>query len=122
VKTPAQVTSVQWSPHEKEFLTTHGYPTNGIMVHVYLSLDCIAEIKDAHDSHVLFSCVSPGGDMMCMGVGDENLKYWQIWEIPLQKILKRKEGQEVHDLTGSGILYCVQCCVCLLQSESNEPA
>lgn len=102
LKTPAQVTSVQWSPHKKEFLTTHGYPTNAIMVHAYPSLSRVAEIRDAHDSRVLFSCVSPAGDMVCTGAGDENLKFWRIWEVPRQK--KKKEGQEGRSLTGSGIL------------------
>ncbi|KAI9513543.1 WD40-repeat-containing domain protein, partial [Russula earlei] len=102
LKTPSQVTSVQWSPHKKEFLTTHGYPTNAIMVHAYPSLDRVAEIRDAHDSRVLFSCVSPTGDMVCTGAGDENLKFWRIWEIPPAK--KKKESQEGRGLTGSGIL------------------
>ncbi|KAH8987583.1 WD40-repeat-containing domain protein [Lactarius akahatsu] len=102
LKMPAQVTSVQWSPHKKEFLTTHGYPSNAIMVHAYPSLDRAAEIRDAHDSRVLFSCVSPAGDMVCTGAGDENLKFWRIWEIPPVK--KRKESKEGRSLTGSGIL------------------
>ncbi|KAN0139178.1 WD40 repeat-like protein [Lactarius tabidus] len=102
LKLPAQVTSVQWSPHRKEFLTTHGYPSNAIMVHAYPSLDRVAEIRDAHDSRVLFSCVSPGGDMVCTGAGDENLKFWRIWEIPPAK--KKKESKEGRSLTGSGIL------------------
>ncbi|KAH9000599.1 WD40-repeat-containing domain protein [Lactarius hatsudake] len=102
LKMPAQVTSVQWSPHKKEFLTTHGYPSNAIMVHAYPSLDRVAEIRDAHDSRVLFSCVSPAGDMVCTGAGDENLKFWRIWEIPPVK--KRKESKEGRSLTGSGIL------------------
>ncbi|KAH9064552.1 WD40-repeat-containing domain protein [Lactarius vividus] len=102
LKMPAQVTSVQWSPHKKEFLTTHGYPSNAIMVHAYPSLDRVAEIRDAHDSRVLFSCVSPAGDMVCTGAGDENLKFWRIWEIPSAK--KRKESKEGRSLTGSGIL------------------
>ncbi|KAI9464062.1 WD40-repeat-containing domain protein [Lactarius psammicola] len=102
LKMPAQVTSVQWSPHKKEFLTTHGYPSNAIMVHAYPSLDRVAEIRDAHDSRVLFSCVSPTGDMVCTGAGDENLKFWRIWEIPPVK--KRKESKEGRSLTGSGIL------------------
>jgi cell division cycle protein 20 (cofactor of APC complex) len=102
LKMPAQVTSIHWSPHKKEFLTTHGYPTNAIMVHAYPSLDRVAEIRDAHDSRVLFSCVSPAGDMVCTGAGDENLKFWRIWEIPPAK--KKKESQEGRSLTGSGIL------------------
>ncbi|KAI0252786.1 WD40 repeat-like protein [Lactifluus subvellereus] len=102
LKTPAQVTSVQWSPHKKEFLTTHGYPTNAVMVHAYPSLERVAEIRDAHDSRVLFSCVSPTGDMVCTGAGDENLKFWRIWEVPTAK--KKKESKEGRSLTGSGIL------------------
>ncbi|KAA1472352.1 WD40 repeat-like protein [Dentipellis sp. KUC8613] len=104
LKTPAQVTSIQWSPHKKEFLSTHGYPNNSIMVHAYPSLERVADIRDAHDSRVLFSSVSPAGDMVCTGAGDENLKFWRIWDIPVAK--KRKEGKEIHGggLTGSGIL------------------
>ena len=72
------------------------------MIHAYPSLDRVAEIRDAHDSRVLFSCVSPAGDMVCTGAGDENLKFWRIWEVP--RVKKKKEGQERSGLTGSGIL------------------
>ncbi|ETW77037.1 hypothetical protein HETIRDRAFT_421241 [Heterobasidion irregulare TC 32-1] len=103
LKTPSQVTSAQWSPHKKEFLTTHGYPTNSIMVHAYPSLERVAEIRDAHDSRVLFSAISPAGDMVCTGAGDENLKFWRIWDAPVIK--KKKDGKEGRGgLTGSGIL------------------
>jgi len=72
------------------------------MVHAYPSLSRVAEIRDAHDSRVLFSCVGPAGDMVCTGAGDENLKFWRIWEIPPVK--KKKEGQEGRGRTESGIL------------------
>jgi len=85
LKTPAQVTSIQFSPHRKEFLTTHGYPTNSIMVHSYPSMARVAEIRDAHDARVLFSAISPAGDIVCTGAGDENLKFWRIWDIPPKK-------------------------------------
>ncbi|KAI0316645.1 WD40 repeat-like protein [Amylostereum chailletii] len=103
LKTPAQVTSVIWSPHRKEFLTTHGYPNHSIMVHAYPSLERVAEIRDAHDQRVLFSCISPAGDVVCTGAGDENLKFWRIWEVPAAK--KKKDTKEVRGgVTGSGIL------------------
>jgi cell division cycle 20, cofactor of APC complex len=95
---------VQWAPHKKELLSTHGYPTNSIMVHAYPSLERIAEIRDAHDCRVLFSAVGPGGDVVCTGAGDENLKFWRIWEgVGAEK--KRKEGKEIRmNSTSSGIL------------------
>ena len=73
------------------------------MVHSYPSLDCVAEIRDAHDARVLFSCLSPSGDVVCTGAGDEELKFWRIWEIPTEK--KKKAIKEPRKgVTGSGIL------------------
>ncbi|KAG5221031.1 ubiquitin-protein transferase activating protein [Salix suchowensis] len=80
VQTPSQVTSILWAPAKKELLSTHGYPTNSIMVHAYPSMDRVAEIRDAHDSRVLFSAIGPAGDVVCTGAGDENLKFWRIWD------------------------------------------
>ncbi|KAF8180135.1 WD repeat-containing protein slp1 [Pholiota molesta] len=96
LRTPSQVTSIQWAPHRKELLSTHGYPTNSIMVHAYPSMERVAEIRDAHDSRVLFSCVGPAGDVVCTGAGDENLKFWRIWEVPTEGVKKKKVmGEEI---------------------------
>ncbi|RPD60693.1 WD40 repeat-like protein [Lentinus tigrinus ALCF2SS1-6] len=100
--TPAQISSIQWSPHRKEFLTTHGYPTNAIMVHSYPSMDKVAEIKDAHDSRVLFSAISPNGELVCTAAGDENLKFWKIWEAPKMKKKEAKDSRK--GSTAVGIL------------------
>jgi cell division cycle protein 20 (cofactor of APC complex) len=43
-------------------------------------MERVAEIRDAHDSRVLFSCVGPAGDVVCTGAGDENLKFWRVWD------------------------------------------
>ncbi len=102
IATPAQVTSLHFAPHKKEILSTHGYPTNSIMIHAYPSLERVAEIRDAHESRVLFSCVSPAGDMVCTGAGDENLKFWKVWEVPKSSSGKKKETLGAS--TSSGIL------------------
>jgi cell division cycle protein 20 (cofactor of APC complex) len=83
--TPAQVTSIQFTPLAKEVMTTHGFPTNSIMVHSYPSLVKVGEIKDAHDSRVLYSALSPVGDTVVTGAGDENVKFWKLWEVPAKK-------------------------------------
>ncbi|KAF8185037.1 WD40-repeat-containing domain protein [Mycena galopus ATCC 62051] len=100
--TPAQITSLHFAPHRKELFSTHGYPTNAIGVWSYPGLERVAEIRDAHDSRVLFSAVSPSGDMVVTGGGDENLKFWKIWDIPTSdksKVSGRGEG-----VTKSGVL------------------
>ncbi|KZS96777.1 WD40 repeat-like protein [Sistotremastrum niveocremeum HHB9708] len=89
LKTPGQVTSVKFSPHRKEFMSTHGLPTNGIMVHAYPSMERIAEIRDAHDARVLYSALAPGGEMVATAAADENLKFWRLWEAPPKKKVEK---------------------------------
>jgi cell division cycle protein 20 (cofactor of APC complex) len=67
-------------------------------------MERVAEIRDAHDSRVLFSCVSPAGDVVCTGAGDENLKFWRIWEVVgEEKTKKRKGAAGVEDVGGGRI-------------------
>ena len=103
LKTPSQITSILFAPSKKELLTTHGYPTNSIMVHAYPSMERVAEIRDAHDSRVLFSCVGPAGDVVCTGAGDENLKFWRIWEVASEEKMKKRKGTGIEDVGGGRI-------------------
>ena len=100
MKTPAQVANLIWSPHKKEILSTHGYPTNAIMVHAYPSMSLVADIRDAHDGRVLYATCSPAGEMVCTASsGDEDLRFWRIWDVPKEGKKKVKD----HDETGGGI-------------------
>jgi len=91
-KTPAQVTSIRFSPHRKEFVSTHGLPTNAIMVHAYPSMETVAEIRDAHDARVLYNALAPDGEMIVTAAADENLKFWKIWEAPPKKKVEKNRG------------------------------
>ncbi|TFK20989.1 WD repeat-containing protein slp1 [Coprinopsis marcescibilis] len=108
VRTPAQVTSLHWARDRKEIMSTHGFPTNSIMLHAYPSMERVAEIRDAHDSRVLFSCVGPAGDVVCTGGGDENLKLWRIWDLQKERVTSlkkpaKKDLAAVEDLGGGRI-------------------
>jgi len=75
------------------------------MLHAYPSMERVAEIRDAHDSRVLFSAVSPAGDMVVTGAGDENLKFWRIWEVEKESAGKKRKGTVGEESrTNSGIL------------------
>ncbi|PBK72574.1 WD40 repeat-like protein [Armillaria solidipes] len=100
-KTPAQISTIQWAPHKKEILTTHGYPTNAIMLHAYPSMERVAEIRDSHESRVLFSCVSPAGDLVLTGGGDESLKFWRIWEVPSASGKKKRMAYDDRPLNST---------------------
>ncbi|KAJ3554356.1 hypothetical protein NP233_g12439 [Leucocoprinus birnbaumii] len=103
--TPSQITSLHFSPTRKELLSTHGYPTNSIMIHAYPSMERVAEIRDAHDSRVLFSAVDPRGEVVCTGAGDENLKFWRVWESTVESGGGKKrsgKGAGVGEVGGGG--------------------
>jgi len=79
------------------------------MLHAYPSMERIAEIRDAHDSRVLFSALAPAGDVVVTGAGDENLKFWRVWEVEKSKVGKKKavgEAKEgrANSTTREGIL------------------
>ncbi|KAG6889741.1 hypothetical protein C0995_015039 [Termitomyces sp. Mi166 len=103
LKTPSQITSLLWAPAKKEILSTHGFPTNALMVHAYPSMERVAEIRDAHDARVLFSCLSPNGDVVCTGAGDENLKFWRIWDAGEEKARKKKVVSGTEEVGGGRI-------------------
>ena len=110
VKTESQITSIIWSNHYTELLTTHGYSTNDINVWKFPTMDRISNIK-AHDSRILYSgkyilkkilkkkekkkkkkylyiynyynyivALSPDGQTVATVSSDENLKFWSIFK------------------------------------------
>lgn len=62
----------------------------------------VADIADAHDARVLGSAVSPSGDTVCTYAGDENVKFWKIWEVPKKKKSEGKGG--VGEKSGAGLM------------------
>ncbi|OUM68237.1 hypothetical protein PIROE2DRAFT_39335, partial [Piromyces sp. E2] len=79
VKTESQITSIIWSNHYTELLTTHGFSTNDINVWKFPTMDRISNIK-AHDSRILYSALSPDGQTVATVASDENLKFWSIFK------------------------------------------
>ena len=79
VYTGSQVTSLLWSRHHKEIVSTHGYPKNQLTVWGYPALNRIVDIP-GHDSRILHSALSPDGQVVATAAADENLKFWRIFE------------------------------------------
>ncbi|EIW76652.1 WD40 repeat-like protein [Coniophora puteana RWD-64-598 SS2] len=97
------VTSLHWSPHCKELLSTHGgswtqyrspasrfsqYKTvpsplsNSITVHAYPSGDRIVSVE-AHQGAVGHSCMSPDGcSVFTMSATEHNIKMFKVWSAP----------------------------------------
>lgn len=63
IDTGSQVTSLRWSPHYKEIVSSSGFPDNSLSIWSYPTLVRNVEIP-AHESRVLHSCLSPDGQML----------------------------------------------------------
>ncbi|KAK3396408.1 WD-repeat-containing protein slp1 [Sordaria brevicollis] len=79
IDTGSQVTSLRWSPHYREIVSSSGYPDNSLSIWSYPTLVRNVEIP-AHESRVLHSCLSPDGQMLATAAADESLKFWKIFE------------------------------------------
>ncbi|KAH6990833.1 WD40-repeat-containing domain protein [Ilyonectria sp. MPI-CAGE-AT-0026] len=79
IDTGSQVTSLRWSPHQREIVSSSGFPDNSLSIWSYPTLVRNVEIP-AHESRVLHSCLSPDGQMLATAAADESLKFWKIFE------------------------------------------
>ena len=99
IDTGSQVCSLQWSPFEKEILSSHGYAENQLCLWKYPSLAKVKELK-AHTARVLHMATSPDGSMVCSGAADETLCFWNVFASESKKktdsstsgALSRKSG------------------------------
>ena len=63
IDTGSQVTSLRWSTHYKEIVSSSGFPDNALSIWSYPTLVRNVEIP-AHETRVLHSCLSPDGQML----------------------------------------------------------
>uniref|UniRef100_A0A5K3EVB2 ANAPC4_WD40 domain-containing protein n=1 Tax=Mesocestoides corti TaxID=53468 RepID=A0A5K3EVB2_MESCO len=78
IETESQVCNLAWSAHSNELVSTHGYSQNQILVWQYPSLRQLAKLT-GHSSRVLYLAVSPDGENIVTGAGDETLRFWNVF-------------------------------------------
>lgn len=81
VDTGSQVCNLSWSKNVNEIVSTHGYSQNQIIVWKYPSLTKLATLT-GHTMRVLYLAVSPDGQTIVTGAGDETLRFWNVFPGP----------------------------------------
>jgi cell division cycle protein 20 (cofactor of APC complex) len=81
IDTGSQVTSLRWSPHYKEIVSTSGFPDNSISIWSYPTLVRNVEIP-AHETRVLHSCLSPDGQMLATAGKSSSTLYLNPTDFP----------------------------------------
>lgn len=78
VDTGSQVCNLAWSKNSSELVSTHGYSQNQINIWKYPSMTQIANLT-GHSFRVLYLAMSPDGQHIVTGAGDETLRFWTIF-------------------------------------------
>lgn len=78
VDTGSQVCNLAWSKNVNEMVSTHGYSQNQIIVWKYPSLSKVVTLM-GHSYRVLYLSMSPSGETIVTGAGDETLRFWNVF-------------------------------------------
>jgi len=94
-----QVCNLMWSKNSNEIVSTHGYSggtvQNQIHIWKYPSMTQVATLT-GHTYRVLYLAMSPDGQTIVTGAGDETLRFWNAFQ-------KRAEGKVIGDTDGEGL-------------------
>jgi len=78
IETGSQVCNLAWSNNVNEVVSTHGYSQNQIIVWRYPKLTKSVMLT-GHTTRVLYLAVSPTGENIVTGAGDETLRFWNVF-------------------------------------------
>jgi len=92
VDTGSQVCNLTWSINSNELVSTHGFSStqaqNQVCIWNYPSLDQTATFS-GHTHRVLYLAMSPDGQTIVTGAGDETLRFWKAF--PPRKEEKKRD-------------------------------
>lgn len=91
VDTGSQVCNLMFSKNVNELVSTHGYSMNQIVVWKYPEMEKITTLI-GHTYRVLYLAMSPNGETIVTGAGDETLRFWNVFPGGNSKGDKKSEG------------------------------
>ena len=109
INTGSQVSSLHWGQSytgktgamDREIVATGGSPENAISIFNYDSKFKVAEIPHAHESRICTSQLSPDGTTIATVGGDENLKFFKIFDRRRKQKSRTKNSLSLETVTGS---------------------
>ncbi|KAJ1339904.1 hypothetical protein BSLG_005439 [Batrachochytrium salamandrivorans] len=84
IDTGSQVCNIAWSKSSNEMVSTHGFSQNQIIVWKYPQMTQVAALM-GHTYRVLQLAMSPDGQHIVTGAGDETLRFWTVFNKPRSK-------------------------------------
>ena len=93
VDTHSQVCALQWSQHDKEIVSSHGFSHNQLILWKYPHMVKASELT-GHTARVLHLAQSPDGTTVVSAAADETLRFWKILSGGQQQRRQRSDVQD----------------------------
>mmetsp|Transcript_39259 Transcript_39259/g.92376 ORF Transcript_39259/g.92376 Transcript_39259/m.92376 type:complete len:499 (+) Transcript_39259:170-1666(+) len=102
VDTKSQVCAVQWSTHDRELVSSHGFTHNQLILWRYYGAGRVQKVTEltGHQARVLHMAKSPDGTTVVSAAADETLRFWRIFGSPTRSAAKLKDEQACRSLLG----------------------
>eukprot|EP00808_Paulinella_micropora_P005686 g5558.t1 len=91
VDTGSQVCNLMWSTSVDEIVSTHGYSLNQIVVWNYATMQPLVTLT-GHTFRVIYLAMSPDGQTIVTGAGDETLRFWNVFPSSKPKGTSRNDS------------------------------
>lgn len=78
IDTGSQVCNLVFSKNSNEMVSTHGFSLNQIIVWDLDTMEKLSTLT-GHSMRVLYLSMSPDGQTVVTGAGDETLRFWNIF-------------------------------------------
>ena len=78
IDTGSQVCALQWNPHSKEILSSHGFSNNELNLWSYPRMTKVKTLT-GHSSRALHLATSPDGATCVSAGADETLRFWNVF-------------------------------------------
>ena len=88
IETWSQVCNLIFSKNVNELVSTHGYSQNQIIVWKYPAMSKVVTLT-GHTQRVLYLAMSPDGETIVTGAGDETLRFWKVFPKKMAKQNKK---------------------------------
>lgn len=106
VDTKSQVCAIEWSIHDKEFVSSHGFTHNQLILWRYMGNGRVQKVTEltGHQARVLHMARSPDGTTVVSAAADETLRFWRIFGSPTRSASKLKDEQACRSLLGANCI------------------
>jgi cell division cycle 20-like protein 1 (cofactor of APC complex) len=80
IDTSSQICNVAYSKISKEFISSHGYTDNYILIWDAEKMDVKATLK-GHKDRVIYFSLGPDSRKVVTGAGDETIRFWEVFGV-----------------------------------------